>query len=53
MSKKEEKKPILSLSPSIIEALAKFQQIELEDVEIYFDERSTHHPYTYETNVDS
>lgn len=38
MSKKEEKKPILSLSPSIIEALAKFQQIELEDVEIYFDE---------------
>jgi acetyl-CoA decarbonylase/synthase complex subunit delta len=38
MTKKEEKKPSLPLSPSIIEALAKFQQIELEDVEIYFDE---------------
>jgi acetyl-CoA decarbonylase/synthase complex subunit delta len=38
MTKKKEKKPSFPLSPSIIEALAKFQQIELEDVEIYFDE---------------
>ena len=38
MTEKKEKKPILPLSKSMLEALAKFQQIELEDVEITFDE---------------
>jgi acetyl-CoA decarbonylase/synthase complex subunit delta len=38
VTNKEEKKVNLPLSPSIIESLAKFQQIEFEDVEISFDE---------------
>jgi acetyl-CoA decarbonylase/synthase complex subunit delta len=38
VTNKKEEKLNLPLSPSIIEALAKFQQIELEDVEISFDE---------------
>jgi len=38
LSGKKEKKNGLPISMNIIEALAKFQQIELEDVEITFDE---------------
>jgi len=34
----KKKKEILPISLKMLEALAKFQQIELEDVEITFDE---------------
>jgi acetyl-CoA decarbonylase/synthase complex subunit delta len=38
LTEKNEKKGVLPISLDILEALAKFQQIELEDVEISFDE---------------
>jgi len=38
LTEKGEKKAVLPISLDILEALAKFQQIELEDVEISFDE---------------
>ncbi len=38
LTEKGEKKGVLPISLDILEALAKFQQIELEDVEISFDE---------------
>lgn len=38
MANRKEKKEILPISIDILEALAKFQEIELDDVELSFDE---------------